>query len=338
MLETRTLKFYKKLFYPSNLYDSNLIIFAVLKYTGVCIVPKPESSTNIYLWSVFVLTIIVYYIFGLYDYLISDVFIQFDNVSDKVEYAGQFAQLSIGFVLTINIQLWFLYLLKKINKFYYKLHNLDLKLYSDDITLLYRSFFKQQLVYFVFGLFNILSLFIFFAIRNVQFLGHIRGHILNSLYCLPYLHINSFIYLYISILYQLYQRFNYINQKLKTNYVTVIKNGNTNVLHNPQTLQHFYTKVNLYLNIHNELSDLMENININFGVLIYVCLILDFVWVIIDSYSVITTLLFAKDIKAEATFMSFLIWWQTYIQIGMLILPLMAETCIIKVLVLHNIY
>lgn len=320
-----------KRFSLSTLYESNIIIFSVLKYSGVCDMHIPGRSRNKRLWLVIVLGIILYYFFGLYDNLNYGRFIQYENVSDQVEYAGQFAQLSIGLVLTINIQFWFFSLINKLDYFYGEVQKLDLKLCGRDSSLIYRTSLIRQFTTFVFGLFNIGSLAVYFGIRNAGLLGQVRGFILNTLYCLPYIQINAFLYLYISILYLLYQRFTYINDNLKSKFKSLLKKCDHNPLYLPQVCDNIYEKVHLFLKIHDELSDLMENINREFGILAYVCLILDFVWTITDSYSIITTLLLSSNIEAESVFMSFLFWWQAYNQIGMFVLPVMAEKCVLQV-------
>lgn len=306
---------------PKNVTEANQIILMLLKVIGLlpifARIEENNVNLNVPIFQLLLSTIVIltYVICTIDQFYMKSNENFFGKVKQTIQFVGVFLQLVINATaIIVAYGLNYLYA-KCIIKFFVKLQRFDRKLPNNEIMNLNIYLFKISVILTIFTLLNASPLLWFFCDRTSKILG-VRGIIRCFLYILPFLIINILLWIYISIVFMLNQRFKLINNKLDmfTGRSKQINNG-------PNT-------ISALLQFHTDLIDVKRNVkNTSLHLVIFICLLANFVSSTYDIFSVILTFLYSKEIDDDFVYALFATWWQILNFFPMFGLVMNCERC-----------
>lgn len=209
----------QKLNKPRDIYETNHMVLMALKYWGALPIDYDiKNSRQIRLSKPglivsFLLTLA--YIYGIVDQLgyKTSYQIEYDNIDKSILYLSMLIPFYAGLVSLLVLYGSSAMSINTINYCFARLFKMDFKIIEADVNLMNKDLLKNHIFLSVFSGINTTAMFSYFAFMNIKNSG-LKGFVTCLLYIMPYIYVNILLYLYITIVFMLTQRFNYIYKYL----------------------------------------------------------------------------------------------------------------------------
>lgn len=333
---------------PRDIYEANEVVLFCLKYLGALPIKydlEKSRQINLSKRGLFIsILFTIAYAVGVVDQL------QFEStreseykyIDESILYLSLLVPFTAGFISLLVVYGSSLMSIKSMNCCFRNLFMLDSKLITKDVSLMNKRLLKVHMWIVVLSWINTVCMFTHFAIMNMKSSG-LTGLIRCFLYVTPYLYVNVLLYLYISLVFMLRQRFSYIYNYLKQIFSSY-KNKNSKKKINMFCQDIFLYQIKnstkcsyqsqeqelkILLNIHGGLADLIDCINENFGFLICTCLSVMF---LTDVFNIFLTIKMIGNMDTTTTGESwFLLYWLITSKTAIFYMPFENVRCIAEV-------
>lgn len=266
--------------YPMLTLLSNLGIFSfkVVKCNSKLEIVEDKKRTVIPTIFLLILT----YIF--FDFMVNkSIFFAQTAVSENVFYVIFLAQLASGIASLLSFFPFNSGFLKTLIKLHSEIQLIDKCLIEIDVQKVWNELYKYFLCKMIIGVTTILILFAYYAITTAGEFGTITTSIkLCCGYFLPFIQMFAMTFFYANMVHTLRRRINCINNILNKYLNPPIRfDMNKNLF----LLENYESKLKKIIKAHLKLCDLVEDINIVFGLVVTICIFSFFVLLLVDMFT-----------------------------------------------------
>lgn len=297
----------QRYFAPKNIYEANYPILILLSNLGMFSfkikrcnreIQMIKHRKRIIIPTVFL--VILTYIF--FDYMLTKRIV-FDQIviSKNIFYVIFLTQMGSGIICLLVFFPFSDFYFNIYLTFYKNIEIVDKCFMQKDIREILTIVKKYNLITTFLGLFFVFSISIHFGLATVDFK-------LCFGYFIPFIKILAMTYAYVNMVYNLRQRFRYINNTVDYTLASIEKRYNIN--NDPLRLKINITELKLKncINMHSKLCDLLDDINDGFGVAVTVCVLALFIFILVDIFTRLTFLISNKNTLLSRNMIFGILW------------------------------